>query len=90
MEALLAFYFGWRMGVRSGPAGESELNDAIARLRESEEFAAVVEALRGHAGEILRQVATHVESADNDLQRTDVLASVYELIFNNDKKARGD
>ncbi len=87
MEALLAFYFGWRMGVRSGPAGESELNDAIARLRESEEFGAVVQALRGHAGEILRQVADHVENTDNDARRTDVLASVYELIFNNDKKS---
>jgi hypothetical protein len=88
MESLLAFYLGWRMGVRSGPAGESELNDAIAKLRESEEFAAVVQALRGHAGEILRQVAQHVESNDNDARRTDVLASVYELIFNSDKKAQ--
>ena len=82
MEALLAFYFGWSMGARSGPQGMEELNSALVSLRDSDEFAALLVALRKHAAHIMRQVAERVEGADGTpMGMPDVLAKVYELIY---------
>lgn len=82
MEALLAFYFGWSMGARSGPHGTEELNAALVSLRESEEFAGLMVALRKHAAHIIREVAERVEGADGTpMGMPDVLARVYELIY---------
>ncbi|MEO6886955.1 MAG: hypothetical protein ABI232_11835 [Jatrophihabitantaceae bacterium] len=81
MEALLAFYFGWSMGARSGAHGMEELNAALVSLRESDEFAGLVVALRSHAASIMREVAERVEGADGaPMGMPDVLARVYELI----------
>lgn len=81
MEALLAFYFGWSMGARSGAHGMEELNAALVSLRESEEFAALIVALRAHAAFIIREIAERVEGADGSpMGMPDVLARVYELI----------
>lgn len=81
MEALLAFYFGWSMGARSGPQGMDELNAALVSLRDSDEFAALLVALRKHAAHIMRQVADRVEATDTPMGMPDVLAKVYELIY---------
>ena len=81
IEALLAFYFGWSMGARSGPEGVEELNTAIASLRQSDEFAAVVVALRKHAAGIIREVADQFERTDGPVGSPDVLAAVYQLIY---------
>ncbi len=83
MEALLAFYLGWTMGARSGVKGIEEINTALLSLRESEEFAALMVALRKHAGFIIHEIATRVEAAAGDSDRPgagDLLARVYELI----------
>ena len=84
MESLIAFYFGWTMGSRSGPEGAQELNDAIASLKQSEEFAAVMSAVRKHAAVIVRDVADRIEGSGLVDERgpvPDVLARVHELIF---------
>ena len=82
MEALIAFYFGWSMGARSGSQGIDELNAALVSLKESDEFAAVVVALRKHAAHIIREVANRVDdSSGSPLGMPDVLARVYELIY---------
>jgi hypothetical protein len=81
MEALLAFYFGWSMGARSGAHGMDELNAALVSLRESDEFAGLIAALRNHAAAIMREVANRVEGGDGTpMGMPDVLAKVYDLI----------
>ena len=85
MEALIAFYFGWTMGARSGPEGAQELNDAISSLKQSEGFAALMTALRKHAAVIVRDMADRIEGSGLVDERgpvPDVLARVHELIFN--------
>lgn len=82
MEALIAFYFGWTMGSRSGPQGVEELTEAISSLRQSKEFAEVVVALRKHAAGIVRDVAGHIEGTPGEsVGGSEVLAAVYSLIF---------
>jgi hypothetical protein len=81
MEALLAFYFGWSMGARSGPEGVNEINSALVSLRESEEFNALLGTLRKHAASILRDIASRVESnGESPLGMPDMLARIYDLV----------
>ena len=92
MEALIAFYFGWTMGARSGPEGAQELNDAISSLKQSEEFADLMSALRKHAAVIVRDVADRIEGSGLVDERgpvPDVLARVHELIFTKKAEPEG-
>ncbi|HSV39457.1 MAG TPA: hypothetical protein VLI04_11930 [Nocardioidaceae bacterium] len=82
MEALLAFYFGWTMGSRTGPEGMEELNQAVASLKDSEEFEALVMALRKHAASIIVDVAKVVEKGlGDDKVVPDVVAVIHQLVF---------
>ena len=84
MFALVAFCFGWMMGARQGPQGLEEVTDALVSLRESEEFAGLVTAVRKVAASVLRRVAERVGSATGSSggtpQMPDVLARVYQVI----------
>ncbi len=82
MIALAAFYFGWSMGARNGRKGVEEVSAALTSLRESEEFGALMSALRGHLGSTLHQTADWLQSPDAaPLGVPDVLARVRELVF---------
>lgn len=82
MEALLAFYFGWTMGSRSEPGDLEELTQAIATLKESEEFDAVVMSVRKHMATIIRDVAKVVEAGLGDEKVVpDVVAAIHQLVF---------
>jgi hypothetical protein len=82
MEAVLAFYFGWVMGARSGQEGVDDLTTAFTSLRQSEEFTALVIALRKHGAYLLRSIADVVDSGEPvTASMPDVLAKVYELIY---------
>lgn len=57
MELILAFALGWAAGARGGEQGFREVVDAARELRRSEEFRALVDALRLHLAATLRTVA---------------------------------
>lgn len=57
MELLVAFFIGWAAGARAGEQGFTEVVDAARELRRSEEFRALVDALRSHLAATLRAMA---------------------------------
>ena len=82
MTALVAFYLGWAMGARGGRKSVDEVSAALTSLRESEEFTALLSALRAHLGCTLHQAAEWLQTTDGSpLGVPDVLARVQELVF---------
>lgn len=81
MKMLLAFYFGWAIGARSGPESLDEIRAALTSLRGSAEFQGLLDALRQHGAHILRDVAGRVEAAGGTpIGVPDVLARIYEMV----------
>ena len=82
MTALMAFYFGWAMGARGGRKSVDDVSAALSSLRESEEFGALLTALRAHVGSTLHTTADWLQSADQSpLGVPDILSRVQELVF---------
>jgi hypothetical protein len=82
MSALIAFYFGWAMGARGGKKSVDDVSAALTSLRESEEFSALVSALRVHAGGALHQAADWLQTKDPaPLGVPDILSRVQDLVF---------
>jgi hypothetical protein len=57
MGVVLAFAVGYVVGARAGQQGYDDVVDAIRAVRESEEFAGLVAALRSHGSAMLRQLS---------------------------------
>jgi hypothetical protein len=62
MGLLLVFAAGYVMGARAGEESLDDVIDAVHAIRESEEFHDLVSALRAHAADSLRGLATMLES----------------------------
>lgn len=57
MGIVLAFLVGWTAGTQAGPKGYTEVVAALKSVRESEEFAALLEISRHHLSTALREVS---------------------------------
>jgi hypothetical protein len=62
MGFLLVFAAGYVMGARAGEESLDEVIDAVHAIRESDEFHDLVSALRTHAADSLRGLATMMEN----------------------------
>jgi hypothetical protein len=61
MGLLLVFAAGYVMGAHAGGESLDEVIDAVHAIRESDEFHDLVSALRSHAADSLRGLATVLE-----------------------------
>ena len=61
MGLVLLFAAGYVMGSRAGGESLDEVIDAVHAIRESDEFHDFVKALRSHAADSLRGLATMLE-----------------------------
>jgi hypothetical protein len=66
MGVFFAFVVGWAMGSRGGEQGYEEVVTALKDVRDSDEFATLLGALRVHAGYLLRQAADWLESTESN------------------------
>lgn len=62
MGLLLVFAAGYVMGARAGGESLDDVIDAVQAIRESDEFQDLVTALRSHAADSLRGLATMLEN----------------------------
>ena len=62
MGLLLVFAAGYVMGARAGAESLDDVIDAVHAIRESDEFRDLVSALRAHAADSLRGLATTLEN----------------------------
>ena len=62
MGLLLVFAAGYVMGARAGGESLDDVIDAVHAIRESDEFHDLVSALRTHAADSLRGLATMMEN----------------------------
>lgn len=65
MGILVAFFAGWVTCARGGQTAE-EVVDAAKAVRESEEVAALLAALRQHAGHSLTRLGAHLLESDDE------------------------
>jgi hypothetical protein len=57
VDLLLAFLIGWAAGAKGGEQGFQDVLEAARELRRSEEFRALLDALRAHLAGTLRALA---------------------------------
>jgi hypothetical protein len=62
MGLLLVFAAGYVVGARAGGESLDDVIDAVHAIRESDEFHDLVAALRTHAADSLRALATMMEN----------------------------
>ena len=77
MGLLLVFAAGYVMGARAGGESLDEVVEAVHAIRESDEFHDLVSALRTHAADSLRVLATMME---NEREATDGRTSPSDLL----------
>jgi hypothetical protein len=81
MGVLFAFIVGWAMGSRGGEERYSEVVSAFKEVRDSDEFATLLGALRTHSGYILRQAADWLQETEaNAPQATDFVERVRNMV----------
>jgi hypothetical protein len=82
MGILLAFAVGYAIGARAGSENFDEVVDSVKAVRDSEEFASLVKALRSHAGHTLRELASLVDgtAAPSTGSAQDLVERVRKLI----------
>jgi hypothetical protein len=81
MGVLFAFLVGWVMGSRGGEQSYDEVVAAFKEVRESDEFATLLGALRTHTGHMLRQAADWLEDAEARVpETTDLIERVRGLV----------
>jgi hypothetical protein len=80
MGILLAFAVGYVVGARAGNEGFNEVVDSLKAVRDSEEFHALLTAVRDHAGSTLEELATLVKQGQDTTSVSDVLARVRNLV----------
>lgn len=81
MPTLLAFALGYLIGARGGDKGFDDVVDALKAIRESDEMADLLVALRSHASYTLRELAGRLEpgsgaDADGFAPPTDLVERV--------------
>ena len=81
MGVLLAFLVGWAVGARGGPGQYDDVMDAWKTLRESEEVAALLAALRSHASYTLKEVGEWLSSEQLSVSAPDVVARVRDMVM---------
>lgn len=80
MGIFVAFAVGYVLGARTGSRDLDQLREAIAALRESDEFADLVSAARSHASHTLHEIANMVERGDTpDIDTDDLVGRVRQL-----------
>jgi hypothetical protein len=86
MGIILAFAVGYVMGSNAGREGYQELVDSIVAVRDSEEFGAMLAALRSHAGSVLRDLSTFVgdEETDEPISPINLLERVRTIVGRDD------
>jgi len=67
MGMLFAFLVGWAMGTRGGEQSYDDVVNAFKEVRDSDEMATLMGALRTHTGYVLRQAADWLESSEATL-----------------------
>lgn len=80
MGILMAFAVGYVVGARAGEAGFREVVDALKAVRDSDEFAAFVAALRAHLGHTFGDLAARLGDDGAPLTMDDVVARVRQLV----------
>ena len=79
MGVLLAFFVGWSVGAKAGAEGFDDVIDAMRRVKDSEEFAALVMVARSHAAATLQQVGRLMSGETPMPDSTDLLERVQRL-----------
>lgn len=85
MELLLAFVIGWAAGARGGEQGFREVVDAARELRHSDEFRALVRAMKAHVASGLRTLSEVLDDHQEEVTPDSVVARVALLM----KERRG-
>jgi hypothetical protein len=68
MAAVVALVVGYVIGARAGSKDLDQVARSLRAVRDSEEFADLVSAVRSHAAHTLRELATMV---DGEVERND-------------------
>ena len=66
MGIVLAFAFGYFVGANAGKEGYQDVIEALHAVRDSDEFNALVAALRSHAAASLKQLGALIEQGDGE------------------------
>ena len=66
MGIVLAFAVGYVVGANAGQEGYRDVVDSARAVRDSEEFRAMLAALRSHAGATLRQLGDLLEEVPDE------------------------
>jgi len=83
MGIFLAFIAGWVFGSQSGKEEYDDVVAAAIAIRDSDEFATLISAVRLHAGHVLRSTADWLQEppAERDgSDREDLLARVRSMV----------
>jgi hypothetical protein len=81
MGVFFAFIVGWAMGSRSGEQNYEEVVSAFKEVRDSDEFATLLGALRTHTGYLLHQAAAWLQDTEASVpDSTDFIARVRGLV----------
>ncbi len=87
MDSVLIFVVGYTLGAKAGTKGFEEVVASIKAIRESEEFKAMLGAVRTHLGYALREVAELVSKPDK-IEMGDVLERARKLAGQVDPRFR--
>lgn len=89
MGVLLAFAVGYAVGSKAGRQGYDDLTESLKAIRESEEFAAMLTALRSHAAHALRGLAEFVGDEERTMTMDDLVSRVRALARQVDPRTSG-
>jgi hypothetical protein len=91
MGIVLAFAVGYVVGANAGQEGYQDVVDAVRSLRESDEFRALLSALRSHASAALRQVGDLVDQDQGEpFDPSKILDRVRDLMDRGGDRAGAD
>ena len=76
MELLLAFVIGWAAGARGGEQGFRDVVDAARELRQSDEFRALMRAMKAHVATGLRTLSEVLDDHHDEVTPDSVVARV--------------
>ena len=76
MELLLAFVIGWAAGAKGGEQGFREVLDAVRELRRSDEFHALMGAMKAHVASGLRTLSEVLDDRQEEVTPDSVVSRV--------------
>jgi hypothetical protein len=85
VEILLAFAIGYVVGARAGETGWADVVDAAKALRQSDEFRALLDALRSHAAATLRALADVIGDRVEPVTAEGLVERVLTLVNSGDR-----